>query len=105
MSQFSWVLLKEVRVKINILFSVLIANRVINVVEQKLQILCTLILDDYFYSCLEGHGNDTVEAFALWTRKESGLKGSHVPGTESEEISERRAHSRPLRSVPEHPNF
>ncbi len=102
MFQLGGALVKEVGVKVKIIFAVLIARRVIDVLEEKLQVFCALVCDHNLHARLEGHRDEAVEALAFGTGKESGLKSGHVSGSERKEISERRAHGWSLKSIPKH---
>jgi hypothetical protein len=102
MLQFGGILTPIMGMKIEIARTVLIAQRVINVIEQKLKVLTTFICQHDSHATPERHWDVAIETSGLGAGKQGRLKRDHASKSESEEIAEGRADGRFGRSIPKH---
>ena len=64
--------------KIEIVRTMLIPQRVINVIEQKLEVLTTFVCQHDSHTTPERHGDVAVETSSLRAGKQGGLKRDHA---------------------------
>src|SRR5450755_1613851 len=102
---FSWVFTPEMGMKVENAGIMFVAQGVIHVIEEKLEILTTLVGHHDFHTCPEGHGNVAVEAFPFRARKKRRLESGHLTKPEPKEVTQRCAYRWLDRSIPEHLNL
>src|SRR6476620_7171274 len=102
MLQLSWILPVEIGMTVKRIRVVLVAQRVVHIVENQAKVFPALVGKSNLHHKLERHRNIAVEAFALRTGKKRRLKRRHVCQTMSKEISERYRYRRGRSPIPKH---